>query len=453
MKVQLWPEPEETIGGIAAALREEELTCREVAEQYIERIQHQEHEIDAWAFLDTEEVFAQAEYLDHLARKGQWISPLHGVPIGIKDIIDVAGWPTACGFSPWRERRAEQDAWVVQRLRAAGALLLGKTVTTQFAGFDPAPTRNPWAPDRTPGGSSSGSAAALAAGMCPVALATQTGGSILRPAAYCGVIGLKPTYGRVSVSGVFPFAKSLDHVGVMTRTVEDAALMLDVLSGPEPHARPTALRGTRAMQTLLHTHYNPRRFRIGVLAGYFMEAAKVDAVEMTEYAAGVVGQFGHTVTQVEGLERDRVETALEMHRVIMCAEAAAVHESIYEEHADEYGPKMREIIEYGRSLPATRYLQAKEYQRHFRRYCCSLFKECEVLVTPATPDQPPGRSTTGPPDFQIPWSLAGLPTITVPVDVNDDGLPMGIQLIANWGRDVLLLQVAARFEQAFRSEW
>src|SRR5436309_6618297 len=223
-----------TIHAAADEIRQGRLTPVELLETCLRRIDEVEAKVRAWVFVDRERARAEAEALTAELRGGHWRGPLHGIPIGVKDIIDVFDWPTACGSKLWQNSVARQDATVVRRLRAAGAVFVGKTVTTQYASFDPPPTRNPWRLERTPGGSSSGSAAAVACGMCLAALASQTGGSITRPASYCGVAGCKPTFARVSTHGVLPLAPSMDHVGVMARSARDLALLLQAVAGPDP---------------------------------------------------------------------------------------------------------------------------------------------------------------------------------------------------------------------------
>src|SRR3954454_6171938 len=227
----LYPEEHETIEGVGRALRAGRTTCVEVLGRCLGRIDALEPRVRAWVLIDRAGATEQARLLDEELGRGECRGPLHGIPIGIKDIVDVEGLPTAAGFGPWRDRVAGRDAAVVDSLRKAGAVILGKTVTTQFAWIDPPPTRNPWDLDRTPGGSSSGSAAAVAAGMCLGALGSQTGGSITRPASYCGVAGCKPSYRFVTCLGVVPLAHSMDHPGPIARCVRDLAILLQTIAG------------------------------------------------------------------------------------------------------------------------------------------------------------------------------------------------------------------------------
>src|SRR5262245_44432325 len=226
--------PNETIAKVGSELRERSRTSVSVVEHCLQRIDEFESRVHAWVIVDRRGAIDQARRLDAEMQTGRWRGPLHGIPIGIKDIVDVAGFPTAAGSPLLKDNVATSDATIVKRLRDAGAVILGKTVTTQFASFDPPATCNPWNLARTPGGSSSGSAAAVACGMCLGAIGSQTGGSITRPAAYCGVAGCKPTYGRVSTVGVLPLAPSMDHPGPIARTVLDLAILLDAIAGPDP---------------------------------------------------------------------------------------------------------------------------------------------------------------------------------------------------------------------------
>src|ERR1700757_3538245 len=212
-----------TIASASENIRLGQVTPAALLDSCLERVDGLESAVRAWAFLDPNSAHTHAEALTAELKRGEYRGPLHGIPLGIKDIIDVFDWPTACGSRLWRDNIARQDAPAVRKLRAAGAVLMGKTVTTQYASFDPPPTRNPWNPARTPGGSSSGSAAAIACGMCLGTLGSQKGGSIPRPASFCGVAGCKPTYGRVSVDGVMPLAASMDHPGPIARSVRDLA--------------------------------------------------------------------------------------------------------------------------------------------------------------------------------------------------------------------------------------
>src|SRR5439155_5160417 len=248
-----------TIHKAAEEIRQGRLSPSEPLEDCLSQIDRYEQKVQAWVFVDRESARAQCDALTQELKHGQYRGPLHGIPLGIKDIFDVFDWPTAAGAPLWNQSIARRDATVVSRLRQAGAVFLGKTVTTQYASFDPSPTRNPWNLARTPGGSSSGSAAAVACGMCLGALGSQTGGSITRPASFCGVASCKPTYGRVSTTGVLPLAESMDHVGPIAQCVRDLAVILQTIVGREEFPELAQPKSPSAV------------YRLGRLRGLFEE--------------------------------------------------------------------------------------------------------------------------------------------------------------------------------------
>lgn len=408
---------------IVRRVRARELSAVDLVTELLERIERLEPEIEAWATLGADEALAEAAERDRAAASDQ-IGPLHGVPIGVKDIIDVAGMPTAAGFAPYRDRRADQDAHVVTRLRAAGAIILGKVHTTQFAHADPAPTKNPWNAARTPGGSSAGSAAAVAARMIPLALGTQTAGSVVRPAAYCGTVGFKPSYNWTSREGVLPLAWSLDHVGLLARTVEDVALAYDVIAGTQTDL--AARRDT------------PPRL---VLLTEFLERAEPDVREHLLEVAERLRAAGATVE--EGSLPVDLDLWLAVHHVIMQAEVAAVHAEQCARHPDDYGKLLRQAIEVGQLIPAAYLLTAARLRRRISRAVDAALAEVDGYLLPSVSNAAPRRNTTGDRTFQAPWSLVGTPAITLPTGLNGDGLPLGTQLVARRGQDAALLAIAA----------
>nr|PZN67553.1 MAG: amidase [Sphaerobacter thermophilus] len=413
---------------IVRRVRARELSAVDLVTALLERIARLEPEIEAWATLGADEALAEAAERDRAAEAGQ-IGPLHGVPIGVKDIIDVAGMPTVAGFAPYRDRRADQDAHVVARLRAAGAIILGKVHTTQFAHADPAPTKNPWNAARTPGGSSAGSAAAVAARMVPLALGTQTAGSVVRPAAYCGTVGFKPSYNWTSRQGVIPLAWSLDHVGLLARTVEDIALAYDAIAGTQTDL--AARRDT------------PPRL---VLLTEFLERAEPDVRDHLLDVADRLRAAGATVE--EGALPVDLDLWLAVHRVIMQAEVAAVHAEQCARHPDDYGKLLRQEIEVGQLIPAAYLLTAARLRRRIARAVDTALGEVDGYLLPSVSNAAPRRNTTGDRTFQAPWSLVGTPAITLPTGLNSDGLPLGTQLVARRGQDAALLALAAWCAQA-----
>jgi aspartyl-tRNA(Asn)/glutamyl-tRNA(Gln) amidotransferase subunit A len=420
-----------TVAAAARAVRERRLSSEELTRSLIERVERLDGELRAWVGVDPERAIAEARARDLAPANSR--GRLHGVPLGVKDIFDLAGTPTTAGFRPFASRIADEDAAAVARLRADGATVLGKTVTTQFAYMDPPPTRNPWSSAHTPGGSSSGSGAAVAARMVPGALGSQTGGSVLRPAAYCGVVGLKPSYGRVSRRGVLPLAWTLDHPGVLCRSVEDAALLLQAIAAPDP-ADPGCSR--RPADDYLAPLDGTRRPRLLVLDD-FLARARPEARESFERSVAELAAAGARISRAAF--PSRAETLISTHAVVMQAETASVHRRLLEQHADEYAPRIRAYVETGMLIPATDYVDALRLRRRLRREARDLLATADCLLLPTVSGPAPGPDTTGDPTFQGPFSLLGLPAITLPSALTADGLPLGLQLVGpDFGEDALL---------------
>jgi aspartyl-tRNA(Asn)/glutamyl-tRNA(Gln) amidotransferase subunit A len=458
------PTSDETISGASRAIQSRERSCREALEACLARIDEDEARCRAWVSVDRVGALRRAAELDAELAAGHWRGPLHGIPIGIKDIVNVAGWPTQAGAewfaAEWvalsqaagphpgplpggegAEGLALRDAPIVARLREAGAVFVGKTVTTQFASFDPPVTRNPWNPDRTPGGSSSGSAAAVAVGMCLGALGSQTGGSITRPASYCGVAGCKPTFGLVNSEGIVPLAPNMDHPGPIARTVRDLALLLDVIAGERQNELGVvaALDGSPTAP--------PRLGRLGgifdMLAGEEVRSSFTIALDRLSRAGAVVLSVPLPPSFAEVIAR---------HRTIMAVEAAAWHESLLASHPNGYRPKIRSLMEEGFRTLAPEYVHCCEHQARLSREMLACFDHADVLVTPATPAPAPDTSTTGDPSFNSPWSYTGLPTVSFPVGLSRDGLPLAIQLIGKPNTEPALFRAAAWCESVIQAD-
>ncbi len=432
-----------TLREAAHAVASGQLPARELVAALVDRISQLEPSVQAWARLRAEQALSEAVQLDERLSRGERVGPLHGVPVGVKDIVYTAGTETSAGSPILAGFVPTYDATVVARLRRAGAVVLGKTVTTQFAFLDPGPTRNPWNLEHTPGGSSSGSAAAVACGMVPAAIGTQTVGSILRPAAYCGVVGLKPTYGRISRHGILPLAWTLDHPGPFARTVEDVALLLEVLAGPDgldPACSPHPVeRWTEA------TRLGASGLRVGVPDRFFPERATPQAREVYGRALVALEAAGAEVREVKlPGEFDLIPSA---QRTILAAEAAAFHRRWYSQHARDYAPKLRALVEEGLKLPAADYIRARQLRRRCRQAMLSLFEGVDVLATPATPAPAPrGLESTGDPSFNGPFTFVGFPALSVPVELSKDGLPLGLQLVAKPFAEASVLRAAAALE-------
>lgn len=439
----LFPHEHETIAGVGRALREGKQSCEDVLERCLDRIEEWEPRLKAWVLVDREGALIQARALDEELASGRWRGPLHGIPIGIKDIIDVAGLPTAAGFAPWAGRIAKRDARIVASLRSAGAVLLGKTVTTQFAWIDPPPTRNPWDLERTPGGSSSGSAVALAVGMCLGAIGTQTGGSIIRPAAFCGVAGLKPRY-RGQFDGILEFAPHLDHPGPLSRCTLDLGLMFREMDRHDSAIEvgplsPVAVE-SRAPES---SRSRMRPPRLGKLRGFFEARADAEMWDAYEHATRVLENAGAHVTDLS--DPFDFQEVLRNHRVIMCYEAAIGHRATFAEFADSYAPRIRSLIEEGLRIPSEEYQRCRQDQERLRTLNRTRESEWDAIVMPATVGAAPDPSTTGDPAFNAAWSYTGDPTVTFPMGLSRQGLPMGIQLVGDGAVDEFVLIETARW--------
>ena len=414
------------------------LTSEELVQACLERIRATEPAVQAWTFLDEAHALAQARAADERRRSGQPAGPLNGVPVGVKDIIDTADMPTENGCALHKGRTPSRDAAIVAMLRAAGAVVLGKTVTTECAYFFPGKTRNPHNPEHTPGGSSSGSAAAVAAGMAPLAVGTQTNGSVIRPAAFCGVYGFKPTHGLIPRSGILKLSRTLDHVGVFARGIEDLALIAEELVGwdeDDPDTRPRARVPFRAIAQ------EPPPVE-PMLA--FVKTPHWDKAsgEMKDAFAELVQALGDRVEELD-LSGSAAE-AWSWHKTIMEAEMAANLEKEWTAGRDQLSAPLRALIERGREV------RAVDYQRALRGIPAliegfeDLFLErFDAILTPAAPGSAPkGLGSTGDPAFCTLWSLAGMPAVTLPLMQDSGGLPIGAQLVGRRGFDGRLLRTA-----------
>lgn len=436
-----------TVTEMSRLIREKKLSPFDLVTAHLQRIEEVEPKLKAWVTIDRERVLEQARQSQEIIKRRKKIGLLPGVPLGIKDIFYTADLKTTAGSKIFENFIPAFDATPVMRLKKEGAVILGKTATTEFAYADPAPTRNPWNLEHTPGGSSSGSAAAVATGMCAAALGSQTGGSILRPAAYCGIVGFKPTYGRISRHGVFPLAWTLDHVGFLTRSVEDAALLLQVLAGRDP-ADPTCAKQAVLdyPKFLLPPLKSPK---LGVIREFYQEKSEREVWINFEETIAKLSRAGAEIVDIKMPSSFAV--VHDAHRLIMRVEAAAFHERIFSRHRQEYGPKIRELVETGFLVSGVDYMQAQRIKNLFRKEMDEILQKYDCLLTPTTSSPAPrGLSTTGDPWFQVPWSLSGLPTIALPNGLNEGGLPLSIQLIGPAFKEEKLLATAAWCEKALQ---
>ena len=413
-------------------------------ESLLSRAQRLEPHLKVWVTLDPERALESArESQREMERKGP-VGPLHGIPVGIKDIYYTKGMKTTACSPIYADFVPSYDSTAVALLKKAGAIIMGKTVTTEFACGDPPPTRNPWDAAHTPGGSSSGSAVGVAARIFPASLGSQTAGSVLRPAAYNGVVGLKPTFGRISRYGVVPVAASVDTVGTFTRTVEDAALMLKVLAGHDPNDAASSTTPAPDYARAIGAQKSPPR--IGLVHWLFYERADAETREHTDSVLQRLGGAGAQIADVDvSIDPD---TLLAAHTAVVTTEAATVHQADFSVRPDDYAPNIRSWVETGMLTPAVTYVQAQRVRRRFRREMEEAASGFDVLVTPATPSPAPrDLSTTGPPMFQSPWTTCGFPAISIPSGLSTSGLPLGIQLVSGPFEEEKLLAASRWCEQ------
>ncbi len=419
-------------------MRAGRVTSVELVESCLGRIRETEPRVEAWIYLDPEYALAQAKAVDEWRQSGRTVGGLHGVPVGLKDIIDTGDMPTENGSVLHAGRTPARDGAVVERLRAAGAVIMGKTVTTEFATRTAGKTRNPHNPGHTPGGSSSGSAAAVAAGMVPLSLGSQTGGSTIRPGSYCGVYALKPTHGLVSRHGMFQLSRSLDHVGLFARTVEDLALLLEEVAGYDERDPDTHLRGRRPYRTVAMEEppIEPR-------FGFFRSGRWSRVAEDAQAALGeLVEHLGGRVEEFE-LSAGADELA-EWHRVIMDAELAVNLAREWETGRDRLSAPLRARIEHGHAVRAPEYLAAKAAAGPLMATFTELFEQrYDAILTPAVDGTATaGLESTGEPTFCTLWTMLGLPAVSLPLLQGANGLPLGVQLVGPRHGDGRLLRTA-----------
>lgn len=430
----------------ATEIREGRATSTELVTACLDRIAAVEPDVQAFVALDREYVLQQARERDEHRAHGRPVGPLHGVPVAIKDIFDSGDYPTEFGSPLWAGRTPRHDAAAVARLRAAGAVIVGKTVTTEYAYFHPGKTRNPHDSSRTPGGSSSGSAAAVAAFMVPGAIGSQTNGSTIRPAAYCGVVGYKPTHGLIPRSGALLLSRALDHVGVFARSVEDAGLLAETMAGfdaEDPDTRPLA-RPPLASAAVAEPPLPPRFAFVKSAAWAHAEPATREAF------AELVEALGEAAVDVELGES--FGRAIGWQKIVMEVEMAHNFHRDYETGRDKLSSQLRELIERGRKYTAIEYTAALAGSASLNAGLDDVFNEYDAILTPAAPGEAPAGEATGNPIFCTTWTYLGTPAVTVPLLRGEAGLPMGVQLVGRRGNDARLLRTANWLVKTLRQD-
>jgi Asp-tRNA(Asn)/Glu-tRNA(Gln) amidotransferase A subunit family amidase len=412
----------------AREIADRRLTAEALISSYLNRIEARESVVGAWQYLDRDQALAEARQRDGEAPRG----PLHGIPIAVKDLIETADMPTAYGSPIYRGHRPAADASCVALARAAGAVVLGKTVTTEFATFTPGKTANPHNSAHTPGGSSSGSAAAIADGMAPLGFGTQTAGSVIRPASFCGCVGYKPSFGLINRAGVKPLSDSLDTIGVYARTVDDAAFFAGVLT-----ERP-ALR---------HLRIPDRVPRFGLYRTPMWAEAEPATATALDAARTALDRAGAVVDELTIAPEH--EGLTEAQDKIMGFETCRALADERIRHSAELSPRLAQLLDAGMAVGAEKYDAARALAVTARAGLAQFFGGCDAILAPAAPGEAPvGLGYTGDPVFNRMWTLLGAPCASVTAHWGASGLPTGVQLVGRIGEDVRLMACAAFLERA-----
>jgi Asp-tRNA(Asn)/Glu-tRNA(Gln) amidotransferase A subunit family amidase len=418
-------------------IRAGEITSEELVQACLDRIDQVNGEIEAWAHQEPEHALDQARRLDAHRAKGEPMGPLHGVPVGVKDIIDTADFPTENGTVMHAGRTPSNDATLVARLRQAGAVILGKTVTTELAVYAPGKTKNPHDPTRTPGGSSSGSAAAVASYMAPLAVGTQTNGSVIRPASFCGVYAFKPTIGLISRHGVLKQSRPFDTVGVFGRTLEDLALIAENLMGYDDHDAGMQPKAQPRISSVMADEppVEPRFAFVRTPVWDQAEESTKDAFrEVIDHANGRIDivDLGPPF-----------DSAHEDHRQIMEADLALSFAKEYTDGKDKLSTVLRDMIERGQTVRAMDYNAALERIADYNAELAEIFDAFDAILTPsAAGEAPVGLDSTGSPAFCTIWTLCGVPALNLPIMEGPNGMPLGVQLVSFKGDDARLFRTA-----------
>ena len=429
---------EMSVAAAAAAIDAGEINAEELVSAYINQINTLDDSIQAWEHFDAEYALTQAREADALRKRGQQTGPLHGIPIGIKDIFDTHDMPTEDGTVIHKGRTPAEDSAAVELLRKSGGIIMGKTVTTEMAVLHPSRTKNPHNPEYSPGGSSSGSAAAVAANMVPLAIGTQTNGSVIRPASYCGVVGYKPTHGFISRHRVLLQSLHFDHVGVFARDITDAALLAEQLIAYDKRDPSMQVRmPPRLLSTIEEGPLVPPKLVFVKTPAWNTHADN----DVNEGFTEVVDFLGDSVEELDLTHL--LEEVPHWHKTIMEVDIAKNFNREYKQHKDKLSDNLRELIERGRQTLAIEYNHAVDHIAALNTAMDEIMVEYDAMLTPATTGEAPkGFDTTGDPIFCTPWSFCGMPAITLPLMQGSNNMPLGVQLTSAKGDDARLLRTA-----------
>ncbi|MFT6437732.1 MAG: Asp-tRNA(Asn)/Glu-tRNA(Gln) amidotransferase A subunit family amidase [Candidatus Azotimanducaceae bacterium] len=430
---------EPTVRECVQYIKEGSLTCESLVQQCLDNIDSTEPQIKAWAYLDAESALERARFLDQRRQHGFPIGPLHGIPIGIKDIVDTATMPTERGTSIYRGRQPDADAAVIEKLHEAGAIILGKTVSCEMAWMNESPTRNPHNLDRTPGGSSSGSAAAVAAGHVPLAIGSQTGGSVIRPASFNGVFGFKPSQGLISRRGVLQTSPSLDQLGVFGRDGEDVSLLVDVIAGFDPH------------DVLSKAYPQPE-----ALKGYYSDVPAepslvwIDLPYADRYEASTKEAFDELLTVIDEDTKanlDRIDAPVSFQALIRCHQIINDYEILrcldteWNHHRNKMSESMCNGLRRAEGRTQDEYDEAVGIKSAAADWFNTFFHDYDAIVTPSAVSVAPTLGNgTGDPVCSVIWTLCGLPCVSLPLLSAQDQMPLGVQLVGAFERDDRLMR-------------
>jgi aspartyl-tRNA(Asn)/glutamyl-tRNA(Gln) amidotransferase subunit A len=447
----------ERLTSLAAKIRSGEVTPRELVDLLLKRIEETEEHVKAYVTVNAEQARKAANTAEKEVREGKYRGLLHGIPISVKDLIDTKGVKTTYGSSIFRDNIPDKDAAVVKRLKEAGAVILGKTNTPEFAihAITP-PTRNPWSLDRIPGGSSGGSAAAIATGSALATLGSDTGGSIRNPASFCGIVGLLPTYGTVSCTGVFPESWSLDNVGPITRYVEDSAVMMQHIA--QYNERENAKRRGKHLNYISEIKKPVENLRAGIPVNYFFENINKEVLSAVKQAIKVVERLGVNIREVNFPAVDEIIAA---YTSITLAEEAAIHKRMYYQYAQEYTYESKVRLEASFFISATEYIDALRIRPKLIAQVLEKMRDVDVVLMPTQPIVAPKVGETKvminghSEDYSLsmirllkPFNLLGFPALSICCGFNSQNLPIGLQIIGKPFQDPLVLRIGHHYEQA-----
>jgi Asp-tRNA(Asn)/Glu-tRNA(Gln) amidotransferase A subunit family amidase len=420
-----------------AGLENKDFSAEDLTRSCLSRIAEREETVGAWTYIDEELALKRAQALDIFQQSGEVLGTLHGLPVGIKDIIDTNDMPTECGSAFYEGRRPLEDSTVAALLRRSGAIILGKTVTTEMALSAPGKTTNPHDPKRTPGGSSSGSAAAVGDNMVPLSVGSQTGGSVIRPASFCGIFGYKPTFGSISRHGMSLLARRLDHVGVYGRCIDDLALIGDALMVNDSADWDMVKNPGQSLVKKLQEQLQNIP-RMAFVRGPIWDQAEEDMADAIESFMRGLGNKVKDV-ELEGLFSNIVNC----HATIMNANLSAYLGERVSEFPEKFCEKTIKRVENGRDITAANYIQALNIAEAQANAMDGLFEHYDVLLTPSAPGQAPtDLKSTGKAIFNGMWTLIGVPTVSIPILLGKDNMPIGVQVVGQRGKDSKVLQVA-----------